>query len=443
LPFFFLSYLLTSYNLCYVTPVSYSYSFHFHLADIFPKGRGRSTKEILKRIDYGGSGTLMIWMGSVLLFLSERYNKNLPWDSPTVIASLASALLAAIAFLIMELYISPEPILAPIMLKQKIPRLAGASNFLVANCNFSIMYFFPLWFQTVRLTNASTAGAHLLPNSLAMSTGSVFAGWMMHKTGKYKLLNLIFGIFPFIGATAICFINKDSGFLQSWFSIIPLGFGNAVVLQTMFIALLVHIPESHVAIGTGFNTFFRGIGQVGGVAISSAIFQSKLEYELRSRITGPGADELITRIRHQARLVALLPPVLQRPARDAYNASLKTVFVYAACSTFLAFLVRLPIPEKDLDSRPTSIEPSPPVQIRGSNSADEDDASLPPSRNSEAETVLDEDEHVDELPSQGTGDLGSGVKKFLIKERSRRLLGFESQDLAVDPETLPTRSARA
>lgn len=63
-------------------------------------------------------------------------------------------------------------------------------------------------------------GAHLLPNSIAMSTGSVFAGWMMHKTGKYKLLNLIFGFFPFIGATAICLINENSGFIQSWFSIV-------------------------------------------------------------------------------------------------------------------------------------------------------------------------------------------------------------------------------
>lgn len=130
--------------------------------------------------------------------------------------------------------------MAPYLLKQKIPVLVGASNFLVANCNFAVMYFFPLWFQTVRLTSASIAGtkpfpfmtqrtssyglislgAHLLPNSLAMSTGSVFAGWMMHKTGKYKLLNLIFGFFPFIGATAICLINEESGFIQTWFSIV-------------------------------------------------------------------------------------------------------------------------------------------------------------------------------------------------------------------------------
>ena len=59
---------------------------------------------------------------------------------------------------LVELYVAKEPVLAPFLLKKKVPVLTGISNFLVANCNFSIMYFFPMWFQTVMLTSASTAG---------------------------------------------------------------------------------------------------------------------------------------------------------------------------------------------------------------------------------------------------------------------------------------------
>ena len=67
-------------------------------------------------------------------------------------------------------------------------------------------------------------GLHLLPNSLSMSTGSVFAGWMMHATGRYKTLNLIFGIFPSIGAVLIYYLREDSGPIQSWLSIVRLFF---------------------------------------------------------------------------------------------------------------------------------------------------------------------------------------------------------------------------
>jgi hypothetical protein len=48
--------------------------------------------------------------------------------------------------------------LAPFLLKQKIPVLIGISNFLVAFCNFTVTYFFPMWFQIVMVSSASIAG---------------------------------------------------------------------------------------------------------------------------------------------------------------------------------------------------------------------------------------------------------------------------------------------
>lgn len=139
----------------------------------------------------------------------------------------------------------PEPVLAPFLLNQKIPALSGISQVLMSITNFTIIYFFPMWltFQTVMLTNASIVGSsidflvtvfcehlgwcacqlsglNILPNSLSMSVGSLFAGWMMYHTGKYKMINLIFGIFPFIGIILITQIHGNSGWVQSWFSIV-------------------------------------------------------------------------------------------------------------------------------------------------------------------------------------------------------------------------------
>jgi len=57
-------------------------------------------------------------------------------------------------------------------------------------------------------------GLHLMPNSISMATGSVFAGWMMHEMGRYKAISLILGIFPFVGAVLISMMREDSGPLQ-------------------------------------------------------------------------------------------------------------------------------------------------------------------------------------------------------------------------------------
>ncbi|KAF9060230.1 MFS general substrate transporter [Rhodocollybia butyracea] len=413
IPIFLISLLFTTINLRYVT-----------------KGKGKSTIEVLKRIDYFGSFTLLVSVGSMLLFLSTRFNENLPWSDARVIAPLVLSIVFFILFVLVELYVAPEPVLAPFLLKQRIPVLVGMSNFLVSITNFTITYFFPMWFQTVMLTNASIAGLHILPNSLSMSVGSLFAGYMMHRTGKYKMINLIFGIFPFIGTILISQIHENSGWVQSWFSIIPMGFGNAVVLQTMLIALLAHIPESHMAVGTGFGQLFRGIGQVGGVAISSAIFQSKLESALRERIHDPNAEEIIAHIRQNARAIVTLEPELQRIARDSYAVSLKMVFAFASASALLAYIVRLPIPEKDLDSRPRSNSVAPPPSSTLSP------APVPNNRSEERE--ISPDDSIVTTPDSEIGETDafpvSSSPRSAMRHK-RRLSTFESPDGVMDLES--------
>lgn len=80
------------------------------------------------------------------------------WSDARVIAPLVLAIVFFIAFLGVEIFVAPEPVMAPAMLRQRIPVLVSISNFLVGACNFSVTYFFPMWFQVVTLESASTAG---------------------------------------------------------------------------------------------------------------------------------------------------------------------------------------------------------------------------------------------------------------------------------------------
>ena len=63
-----------------------------------------------------------------------------------------------------------------------------------------------------------------------------------------------------------------------------------------------------MAVGTGFGQLFRGIGQVGGVAVSSALFQTILTSELHKRIHDADAEEA-------SFLPSLRSPRLTHPAR--------------------------------------------------------------------------------------------------------------------------------
>lgn len=43
---------------------------------------------------------------------------------------------------------------------------------------------------------------------------------MMHRTGKYRRLNLIFGLFPFTAAVLLALMREDSPQIQLWLSIV-------------------------------------------------------------------------------------------------------------------------------------------------------------------------------------------------------------------------------
>ena len=59
-----------------------------------------------------------------------------------------------------------------------------------------------------------------MPNSVALSCGSLFAGYVMHRTGRYKTINTVFGWFPFIGAMLIATMREDSNPFRTWLSIV-------------------------------------------------------------------------------------------------------------------------------------------------------------------------------------------------------------------------------
>ena len=122
------------------------------------------------------------------------------------------------------------------------------------------------------MTSSSSAGLHLLPHSVststprssltqltsystqvAISTGSVFAGWsvlivggltinnlnnilrMMRRTGKLYTLTIISGLMTVVAGVLLTFWNEDTSQLHLWLDIVPQGFGMASFITTTLI----------------------------------------------------------------------------------------------------------------------------------------------------------------------------------------------------------------
>ncbi|GAA5875328.1 hypothetical protein JCM3774_005780 [Rhodotorula dairenensis] len=333
-------------------------------------GQGKSKREMARRIDYFGSLTLVISLGSLIFALSYKNDRNLPWSSPFVWVPLITFFISAIAFGLVEAFYSAEPVMPLRLLKTRNGLFVAFANLTLSWVSFSILYFYPVFFEIVKQNSASRAGAHLLPNSIALSVGSLFAGYIIRRTGRYYWLIVITSAFPVVSLTSFLFLTESSGWFHSWVAVLPSGFGFASVVTATLIALIASVDRADMATATGLTYLYRYVGQVVGVASSASVLQAVLTAQLKERITGPGSSEIIDRIRHVATSIKEMPPAVQIAARTSYRNALHGVFglnlgVAALCLLFTLPLREYPLPssfaEEEENRRQRNGEDTPPA----------------------------------------------------------------------------------
>jgi len=223
-----------------------------------------------------------------------------------------------------------------------------------------MLYNVPLYFSAVRQTSASNAGLHLLPNSVAISLGSLAAGWVIRKTGRYWWLITTSAALAAFSSLLVAMWCDGTGSIELWFDIVPSGFGIASVITATLIAMIASVEKNDMAVGIGITYLFRTVAQVLGVGLSGSIVQGVLAQELHARIKGPGSQELIDRIRHSTEVIKELEPTSQIAAIESYKSALKVVFICQTVVAVLAVVAALPTQEytlpDTLSAKPTEPE---------------------------------------------------------------------------------------
>ncbi|KAI0334757.1 vacuolar amino acid permease [Cubamyces sp. BRFM 1775] len=313
----------------------------------------------LRRIDVLGSFTLVGMVGCLLLGLSLKSTEELPWAHPLIWGLLLASVVFGGAFIWVETCYSPYPVMPMHLVKQRTPFFVSLSNFFGSVAAFSMIYNVPLYFSAVRLNSSTDAGMHLLPHSVAISTGSVFAGWVMRRTGKLYSLTLCSCLLTVVAATLVALWNENSATWHLWLDVMPQGFGMASVITTTLIAMIASVSREDIAVATGITYLFRTTGQVIGVSLSGALLQAILTAKLRERIHGPharvpdgGMNARSRAHRHSTTIIPELSPDLRKAAVDSYADALRVVFICQAAINFICFLCCLPIQENPLPCVP-------------------------------------------------------------------------------------------
>lgn len=278
-----------------------------------------------KSIDFLGSLTLVGCVAPVLLSLSFMAAQDVGFREPLVWGNFIAGSLSGVAFVFIETRIARNPILPIHLFTQRTGGNAAMANFFLSVVTHATIYNYPIMFQTTRLQSPSLAGLHLVPNSVALSIGSVFAGIWMRKTGRYYWVNFFHANCMVVSAVMIMCLTPNAPDWLTYVAIIPHGFGCAGVLTCTLLALINSVPRAEIAVATGMSYLFRTTGQVVGVAASGVILQGMLKRELWRRIDDA---KLIEKIRHQLSIIDELPHKQQASVIAAYDVSLRVVFAF-------------------------------------------------------------------------------------------------------------------
>ncbi|OJA20884.1 hypothetical protein AZE42_00884 [Rhizopogon vesiculosus] len=316
------------------------------------EAQNESTYSKLRRIDFLGSFTLVGAVAGLLLGFSLKTTEELPWSHPLIWGLFCGSAVFWAAFIFVEAHWAPYPVMPLRLITQRTPLAVSLANFLGSMTAFSMLYNIPLYFSAVRLDSSTNAGLHLLPHSVALSTGSVFAGWMMRRTGKLYNLTLGSAALTIFASILVALWNDSTSKYHLWLDIIPQGFGMAsLITTTLIVSISPAAHEPNCALNsavTAVTYLFRTTGQVLGVSLSGAVLQTVLLRTLRQRITGPGSSEVIEKIRHSISSISDLTPALRKAAVESYADALRVVFICQIAINILVFIACVPIEEHPL-----------------------------------------------------------------------------------------------
>lgn len=303
----------------------------------------------LKRVDFGGAG--LITFGIVLVILAlDLPNQGFLWSSPVVFSCVTASLVLIASFLLFEAYCPAEPIYPPGLLRKRSVWTSYIGLSCILACQLSMMFTVPLYFQITTNASAGEVGTRLVPSSIAATFGSLFAGWCIKHTGRYKRLTIVAALLA-ASAPALMILTWKGQPQLSWWKgmvIVPGGLGAGIALGTTFIIATSELDAKDYAVGAGGLYLMNNIGCVLGTGLVSSIQTAALRGLLARALPGDEGRNVIEGVMKDIHFTHTLSDELKRIVIEAYVRSLDRAHLFSLAGGLMCFVVSFFIPEKRL-----------------------------------------------------------------------------------------------
>ncbi len=244
-----------------------------------------------KKIDFWGVITLIIALIPMMLALTWG-GSEYSWDSLQIISMFSFSALMLIIFVFIEIK-AVEPILPLSIFRNAVYNFSVLEIFLSSVIMIGAALFLPLFVQGVIGKSASQSGAILTPLLVSMLIGSVISGFIVSKTGKYKLQSFIGFLVIGIGAFLLANMNVSTENSNVIIFMIVLGFGIGIVATIFNVTAQSSVTEDKMGVATSTVQFFKYSGQTIASSVFGTVLSSSLKNGLQDMNTGKLPEDIV------------------------------------------------------------------------------------------------------------------------------------------------------
>lgn len=312
-------------------------------------------------------GCVLVGIASSTLILGFSFaGDQYPWGSPQILGLLGTSLIFWVLFLRTEGKVD-EPILDPLVLRNRPFLTIASANFLSFFGQMGMMMYFPMFLQGVQGMGAMQSGQIITPYSVLMAFIGVPVGFLLGRKAHFKWMYVVGYALLTLDMFAVVFFKYST---PGWVSVLVaviagIGLGaiptvNTMVIQNAvpkrllgvamgatFFVLLMGVAISPALLGSVMNaSYARALdaslpdalrqleddGTVQSLGDSKVLLSQPALEELRKRFLdrGPGGEELFDQT--------------VQSIRNSMETALRSVFWVGAITMLFAFVIISTIP---------------------------------------------------------------------------------------------------
>ncbi len=235
-----------------------------HIPDT-PPARGQ-------RFDVLGAVLMSISLFSLSLGLT--LGQDAGFTSPTILLAFAVSILAAVAFVMVELRVE-SPMLQLRLFRSPMLSVSVVSGFLAFVCLSATFFLMPFYLEDVLGFEVGRVGLLLGVAPLMMGLTSPVAGTLSDRFGvrRITLVGLVL-----LSAAYFGFLSLDVD-TTAWHFVllaIPLGIGIGSFNSPNNSAIMGSVPPEYMGIGGGLLTITRLLGQITGIAVLGSLWAASV-----------------------------------------------------------------------------------------------------------------------------------------------------------------------